>query len=383
MTGAFGVGMNRSKPYWKEKISWRWLAILSLAALSALLPVEAAKYFRKDPLQAEKAAAAGLMQEALRTIKEEKIRKGIRIDPILDPNGTGVIGVEYSDLTTTLGSLSSKRISAHPDFAAVIVDMLGQAGIQEGDAVLISFSGSFPALNIAVLSAAKVLGLQPVIISSVGASRYGANDPELTWLDMEGTLFEKGIFPYRSVAASLGGITATKGGIDGMGISAGLQAIRRNGIPILEEEGESTLQADIQRRVAIYDKALTGRRPAAFISVGGPLTSLGRSPEAFNLPGGLLSKIPDSDHPERGLIFRMGEKGVPVIHLLRIKKIARQHGISAAPLSPRSPAAGKGVQRGKYSALLALISLGALLLLLVMAGRRVMISEGRRRSGSI
>jgi len=374
--------MNASTAVRKDKISSRWLAVLSISALFALLLVEAERYFRGDTLGPQKAAAVSLMQEALRGVKEEKIRKGIAIDPILDPYKTGVIGAECNDLTTTLGSLSAKRISTHPDFAAVVADMLGHTRIREGDAVLISFSGSFPALNVAVLSAVKALRVQPIIISSIGASTYGANDPELTWLDMERVLFEKGIFPYRSVAASLGGITATKGGLDGTGISAGLQAIRRNGIPILEEEGESTLQADIQRRWAVYQASLGSRRPAAFISVGGPLTSLGNSREAAKIPGGLLSKIPNSHHPERGLIFRMAEKGIPVIHLLGIKKIARQYGIPADPLSPPPFAAGKGIRKGGYSAPLALAGLASLLLILAIGGRRFRISEGRGRSGS-
>jgi poly-gamma-glutamate system protein len=375
--------MNPSTPFRKGKISSRGLAILSLFAFLALLLVEGGKYFGGDPLRSKKAAAVSLMQESLRVVKEEKIRKGIAIDPILDPYKTGVIGAEYNDLTTTLGSLSAKRISTHPEFAAVVVDMLGQTRIREGDAVLISFSGSFPALNIAVLSAAKVLGLQAIMVSSVGASQFGANDPELTWLDMERVLCDKGIFPYRSVAASLGGITSTKGGVDGTGISAGLQAIRRNGIPILEEEGESTLQTDIQRRWAIYQGNLGTHRPAAFISVGGPVTSLGNSPEALKIPGGLLTEMPNSHHPERGLIFRMGEKGIPVIHLLGIKKIARQYGIPADPLSPPVPVVAIGVQRGRYSITLGFITLGALLLLLGIGGRGAMISEDRGRSGSV
>jgi len=375
--------VNRSKPYLKGKISLRWLAILSLFTLCALLLVEAAKYSYEDPLSAEKAAAARLMQEALRAVKDEKISKGIKIDPILDPNETGIIGVEYNDLTTTLGSLSSKRISTDPEFAAVVVDMLSQTGIQAGDVVLISFSGSFPALNIAALSAARVLRLQPVIISSIGASSYGANDPELTWLDMERVLSEKRIFPYRSAAASLGGITETKGGLDRTGISAALQAIRRNGIPILEEEGESTLRDDIQRRMTIYDKALTDRRPAAFISVGGPLTSLGNTPEALKLSSGLLKKVPVSRHPERGIIYLMGERKVPVIHLLQVRKIARVYGITANRFPALGLAPGKGQHNGRYSIPLALISLTALLLLTIIAGRGTMILKGRGRSGPV
>jgi poly-gamma-glutamate system protein len=372
--------MIRLEPYWKGRITLRRLAILSLCAFWVFLLIETARFFRGDPLSAEKSVAAGLMREALGSVRDEKIRQGIRIDPILDPAGTGVIGAEYTDLTTTLGSLSAKRLSTHPEFAAVLVDMLGQAGVQPGDAVLVSFSGSFPALNIAVLSAAKALRLQPVVISSIGASGYGANEPEMTWADMERALLEKGIFPYRSAAASLGGVAGSRGGLDGTGISAGLRAIHRNGIPLLEEEGESTLPADIQRRLTIYGQALGDRRPAAFITVGGPLTSLGNGPEGLKLESGLLTKIPASPNPERGLIFRMGEKRIPVIHLLGIKKIARQYGIPAESLPSLDPAPGRGVRKGRYSPPLALTGLSALLLLLGFAGKPSTNAKGRGRS---
>ena len=136
---------------------------------------------------------------------------GIPVDRRLDTNDTGLIGVEYTDITTTLGSLAAKRTSTNPAFAAVVVDMLDRAGVRRGDAVAVSFSGSFPALNIAVLSAARALDLRPVIISSVGSSTYGANQPEMTWLDMERVLAEAGLFPYRSIAASLGGIAGSRG----------------------------------------------------------------------------------------------------------------------------------------------------------------------------
>lgn len=328
--------------------------------------LESARWLRHDPLLAEKSAAIGLMERSARAVREGKARAGIPIDRRYDPDGTGLIGDEYTDITTTLGSLTAKRTSANPAFAAVVVDMLDRAGVRRGDAVAVSFSGSFPAMNIAVLSAAKAMGLRPVIISSVGASTFGANQPDLTWLDMERVLSEAGIFPWRSIAASLGGIVDTGGGLDGTGIEAGLEAIRRNGIPLIEENGSSTLTEDVRNRMAMFDRALGGRPPAAFINVGGSATSVGDGLEGHRIPTGLLRKVPPVRHPERGIIFLMGERGVPVIHLLEIKSIAARYGIpvDASPLPAGTRSAHPPA--GRYSPPLAAFGLTLMIALLIL-----------------
>jgi poly-gamma-glutamate system protein len=343
--------------YRKGKTSPFRLLMIAVCATIVLLGIERSKTTQRDPLLDDKVAAARLMKTALAAVKEERLRLGLGVDPENDPNGTGVIGKDYTDMTTTLGSLLSKRTSTNPNFAGIIVQLLAHAGVKPEDGVALSFSSSFPALNIAVLCAVRTLKLKPVIISSVGASMYGANDPLLTWLDMERVLREKGILPYASNASSLGGIAETKGGLDGMGIEFGLDAIRRNGIPYLDENGTETVRKDIERRLAIYDQAFGGKKPAAFVNTGGPLTSLGNSPEAYSLSNGLLQKVPFSKHPERGIIFRMAEKDIPVIHLLNIKGLAYRYGLPVDPI-PLPPVPSGGIMRPqKYSFSLALVGL--------------------------
>ncbi len=345
------------------------LVVMAVSALTVILLLELTRCYQPDPRKEEKGAAMELMQSAIHAIKTEKLRMGIPIDRLLDPDETGMIGVEYNDLTTTRGSLTSKRISTNPAFAAVVVEMLDQAGVGTGDPVAVSFSGSFPALNIAVLSAVKVLNLQPVIISSAGASMYGANQPEMTWLDMERILAERGIFPYRSLAASLGGITDTQGGLDGTGISTGLRAIRRNGRPLLTEGGVARLDGDIRERMALFDRSFGGQKPAAFVNVGGSLTSLGSGPGVHQLPMGLLMKIPASGHLERGIIFRMAERGVPVVHLLKIRSIAAQYGIPVDPAPWPVVPPGRKATPKRYSMPLAVACLVLLMVILAFLHR--------------
>lgn len=336
------------------------LFLIALLACVFLYLLEFLRKSGEDPLLDVKVKAARKMQEAMNVLKEEKLRRGLVIDKETDPNMTGMIGKDYTDLTTTLGPLSSKRTSTNPNFAGVIVEMLAQVGVRRGDPVAVSLSGSFPALNVALFSACSSLELRPVIISSVGASTYGANEPEFTWLDMEKVLRIHHLFPYRSVAASLGGLIETRGGIGGKGIEMGREAICRHDIQLLDEQGIPTLARDIERRLFIYEEACGGKRPGAFINIGGTLTALGRCPEAQSLGAGVLKPVPRSNHPLRGIIFRMGEKGAPVIHLLNIKKVALEYGLPIDPIPLPSIPEGRVMRRREYSSTLALSGLSIL-----------------------
>ena len=362
--------------------SSRALGVLAVAALAAIALTEAVRWYQVDPLRDEKNAATEWMRLSMESIRTEKLKTGIPVDRRIDLNDTGVIGVEYTDITTTLGSLAAKRTSANPAFAAIVVDLLDQAGVKPGDNVAVSFSGSFPALNIAVLSAAKALRLRLAIISSIGSSMYGANQPDMTWLDMERILAEEGIFSYRSIAASLGGIPGTGGGLDATGIGLGLDAIRRNGITLIEEWGDSTLVADVRRRMDLFDLAFDGKKPAAFINVGGSLTSMGDGVESYRIPTGFLKKVPPVRDPERGIVFLMDERGVPVIHLLRIKSIASRYGIPFDPV-PFSSGVPEGIRAaGRYSAPLAGAGLAVMIALVWITRNKGLAREvGESKSG--
>lgn len=334
--------------YQKGKVSTRRLWVVAIFAAVLLSGIECFKKQKEDQVFQQKLSAARLMKHGLDVIKSERLKRGINIDRESDPNETGIIGADYTDLTSSLGSLSSKRTSANPNFAAVVVEMLSEAGIKPGDGVAISFSGSFPALNIAVLSAVKVLKLNPAVISSLGSSMYGANHPALTWLDMEKILKHLDVFPYPSLAASLGGIVDTGGGLDGTGIELGMESIRRNEVRFIEEHGVKTIRNDIEKRMDIYNGYFSGKKPAAYINVGGSLAVMGNCPEAYSLSTGLLQKVPRSNHPERGVIFRMGEEGIPVIHLLDIKKIAVQYGLPVDPVPLPEIPSGSVMEQSEY-----------------------------------
>jgi poly-gamma-glutamate system protein len=269
-----------------------------------------------------------------------------------------------------MGSLSAKRTAANPNFAGLMVHWLLESGVRAHDNVWVSFSGSFPTLNIATLSAIRVLELNPIIISSIGASMYGANDPRMTWLDMERILREHGVLKFKSIAASLGGVMDTKGGLDGTGIQFGIQNIRKNEVPYLHIEGFRNLAADIKEWLRIYEYESIGRKPSVFINVGGVLPSLGNIPEVYALGVGLITKVPKSNHPERGIIFRMIESEVPVIHMLDIKKLAREYGLPVDPTPMPELPDGIVMRPHRYLKPLAWAGLAVLIAGAWMAARR-------------
>jgi poly-gamma-glutamate system protein len=347
----------------------RWLSsgqvpllILAAAALLTLGLLEATRSLPADPLYPTKLAAAQRMELATRALRAERLARGIPIEPEIDPNATGLIGPEYTAITTTLGYLPAKRTSTNPNMAGVLVAMLDRAGAKPGDCAAVGFSGSFPALNIAVLCALQAMELKPVIVSSVGASSYGANDPRFTWLDMEQLLNERGLFPWRSDAVSPGGVTSIPAFFGNEGLHEVQAAIARSGRPALDEQGEGSLQPDVARRMALYETGCGGR-PAVFVNVGGSLPALGTCRPARALPTGLLPPGIRSVGPDCGVIFRMAASGVPVIHLLDIRKIAREYGLPVDPAPLPAVPDGRVMSQGGYSRAAALIGLALLCLL--------------------
>jgi poly-gamma-glutamate system protein len=362
MKTADPIAGGRDGPFCRLSSGQAPLLILAAAALLALGLLEATRSLLADPLYPIKLAAAQRMEIATRALREERLARGIPIEPEIDPNATGLIGPEYTAITTTLGYLPAKRTSTNPNMAGVIVAMLDRAGAKPGGCAAVGFSGSFPALNVAVLCALQAMGLKPVIVSSVGASSYGANDPRFTWLDMEQVLHERGLFPWRSAAVAPGGVVSIPAFFGDDGIRDVQAAITRSGRPALDERGDETLQPDVARRMALYE-AGCGGRPAVFINVGGSLPALGNCREAQALPTGLLPLGSRSASPDCGIVFRMAAAGVPVIHLLDIRKIARDYGLPVDPAPLPAVPDGRVMSQGGYSRTAALIGLVVLCLL--------------------
>lgn len=352
------------------------LSVLSLLALMAFLAVEYDKEDVKLKFYEQKFEASKLAKEAMDYLKESRMRKGVFVDVINDPNETALIGQDITPITTDRGYIEAKLTATNPNFAAVVVDMLKEAELEKNDVVAVAFTGSFPGLNIAVHSALQTLKLKPIIITSVGASNWGANDPYYTWLDMERSLYNRGIFKNKSVAASIGGGLDRGRGLSPEGRQLIVDAINRNKIEFINEEH---LESSIQKRIELYNKYRKKDKIKAFINVGGGISSIGSVENSKFIPTGFSKILPMKNYPVRGLLIYMAEKNIPVIHLLNVNQLAQQYGL---PINPSPlPRQGEGeifIQK-RYSVLL---TAGVSLFLTIAIGFVYLMERKRHQLGT-
>lgn len=329
--------MAPMKKWYRTTIKMPYLIAMTGLSILALIGVEQGSTRTKTPLYHEKLLAAQLMSEGISAIREARRDKKLFFDENDDPNLTGLIGSRYTHITTTLGSLQAKRTATNPNFAAVLVEMLVEAGVGQGDVVAAGFSGSFPALNLATLAATTAVGAQLVAISSVGASSWGATDPMMTWLDMETAVVNKTSLSSRSVAASVGGATDRGESFFFDGKELALKAIQRNILPLIFED---TLAKSVQKRLELYRSAAGERDIKVFINVGGAEANVGNCPHSWKIPQGLVRSLPMCRHQNKGVAFYLADKGAIIINLLDIRNIATSYQLPIDPIPLPQPGEG-------------------------------------------
>jgi poly-gamma-glutamate system protein len=304
------------------------------------------------PWSEEMTAAAQSMERAIGAVARYSESAGIEIDETLDPSRTGLIGPEYSPLFTTLGQLEAKRTTTNPDMAALLVHLLRRAGVSDGDTIALGCSASFPALMIAAQAAAEAMGVHPVTILSLGASAYGATQPEFNLLDIHQLLTDERIVATDPAAVSLGGEDDVGAEFEPTVKEGLLQHIDSSGIPLVYEP---ELRGNVAQRMAIYlgaskarvtGQAQTDRvapggrgRVAAFVNIGGADANLGSSPLVLKVDPGLNAELALPPAEQRGVLFEMAARRVPVIHLLNIRGLALRYGLPWDPVPLPEPGA--------------------------------------------
>jgi poly-gamma-glutamate system protein len=280
-------------------------------------------------------------------------RLNIPIDRINDPNGTGLIGLQYSPITTERGDLNAKLTSANPNFAALIIEFFKNAGVEKNDVIAVSFTGSFPALNIAVLSAIEILQLKPIIITSVSSSMWGANYPELTYLDMEKELIDAGLIDHQSVFASLGGEDDIGRGLSPEGREIIELAITKNKIQYLNV---NDLEESIKKRMNIYT---ANSRPKIFINVGGGAAALG----GMTIKSGYIKQREIKSG--QNLIAQFSRLNVPAINLVDINHLAEKNRLPIAPIPLPEVGEGHLYYEMRYSVIQAIIYMIIIVIILL------------------
>ena len=346
------------------------LAPLAALTLTGSYWVEAGKRVVPSPQHDEMLRAARLSAKAAAALKLERLERGAFVDPVNDPAETALIGQEYTQITTDRGYLDAKLASTDPNFAAAILGMLHRLGLESGDCAAVAMTGSFPALNLSTLAALEVFGARTVLISSVGASNFGATDPYFTWLDMERLLVEEGVLRTRSIAASMGGSNDTGRGLSPKGRRLLREAIERSGVrPVVEPK----IDASIRRRVELYRQGCGDRAIAVYLNVGGGVASLGHSLSGDLVPSGASERLPARNYPARGAMMRIAEQGVPVIHLLNVRLLRDRYGLEPVRESLPRPGTGRVFGEVRYdlgrTSLVTALLLSALIALSILDRR--------------
>jgi poly-gamma-glutamate system protein len=347
-------------------VSRRALALIAALSACLMLAVEKLPVQQKQAYYEQKVAAATLAAEAMRAIREERLARNLRIDPETDPAGTGLIGIAYSPVTSDTGDLIAKRTAANPNFAAVLVQMLREAGVRRGDRVAVGLSGSFPGMNVAAYAALQTLEEKPLIIASASASEFGANQPELLWLDMEKLLFDRNLIHFRAPAAS-------RGGIDDRGFRMPEQsqalldaAIARYGLRKVDAE---SLADAIDLRMQVYGELAQGKPIRAYLNIGGGSASVGRRKGKKQLQPGVNLPPPRGATPVDSVMQRFLQRGVPVVHITNIASLAKRYGLPVDPKVTPKPGEGSVYVKATYNRWLALAGVIIILLAIVALTR--------------
>lgn len=309
--------------YWR--FSMKRLIAFVLLFLTFVFPAFASPVWT-DPVQFQ---AVDLMRQCEAALWRAKLKSRAVIDESLDPH-TGLVGPEFTALTTTLGHLSDKRAACLPEQAGAVAGYLLRAGLKRGDWIAVNASASFPGFLLATLCAAQTMGLNTLTVFSYGASMYGGTEPRFTFPLALDEMNRLGLLTMKLDAISPGGAYDRMDEVlleDGRPLVKQLMAAR----PEAKIE-EPTLALAIQRRQQLFN----ARPVKAFVNVGGPWTSMGLddNAEILKVGHGLLKTYPViPSGPERGLVFDFMARGVPVIHLLFARGICADWGIAYEELA--------------------------------------------------
>jgi len=306
-----------------------------------------------SPIYDKMIEASELAKEAMDGIKQYKIENGIEISEE-DFLQTGMIGSgKKTTITSTEGVLEAKRTTCNPEWAGLIVKVFAQNGIKEGDQVAMVFSGSFPALNICIMAACQTMNIDTCIMASIGASYYGANQIDCTFLDMSVYLYNQGIFNKKIDYISMGGA-------DDIGynfrkedeVNEIKKRINNSGVTFLYEED---YKKNIDNRLDIILEKTPNCK--LFINCGGTVVSFGNGLNTFTESGyfngnkrsATLNEVKNRKNENEGLIQCIRKLGIDVFSLKTIKDLSEIYGLPYDPSSMPEIGSSDCFYKNKYS----------------------------------
>lgn len=343
-----------------------WLGLMTIAFLALFLWSENSRVIVRQDNYQQRLAASNLMLKAIETLENHRL-PALNLHQGRNSNDALVftlLGEKDSPITTDEGRIDDKITVLNPNYAAAMVELLVSAGVKSGDTIAVLLTGSMPGANLAVYSASQALNIHPVIVTSIGSSWWGANSVDFTWLDMEKVLQDKGIYPFRSIAASIGG-NDDNGGLrlSEVGRSMIIDAADRNGVTLIKQ---GSLTENIAARVELFKRILPLNRYAAVVNIGGGIAAMGHKENCTLIATGLNETLPVRNYPGRGVIHSFAEEHVPVVHIYDVVEIAKNYSLPVAQLPLPKVGIGKIYETERYNLTVVAIAITLMLLILIV-----------------
>ena len=302
-----------------------------------------------------KIASAEKMENALNVLK-----KYGRKYPFLsrDPFDTRLVflNTETSPLLTDIGKYEAKSTVLKPNFSALIIDQFSKSGLNKGDTIAVSMTGSMPGANIAVLMACEAMELEYILISSLGASSWGATDMNLSWPKMEKILYDNNLiskvsdkFTYGGGADYLKRGTRYRKIYGGESKRVSIDSLMISLYPnktmddlfilhglsndeVLNDSTGTILKTSINKRISFYEKSCSDGSLScfdAYVNVGGGVASFGYKGKnklkdnfGYVKANDVLDILP-SFEKRNSVMAKFSESNIPLINITEIEKLIK------------------------------------------------------------
>ncbi|MGD9123989.1 MAG: poly-gamma-glutamate system protein [Desulfarculaceae bacterium] len=317
MKGSYGQG-NLVRGYLAEQDRLKRRAGLKFLALAILLlaawwaPAHLGLDAREQEIWDKVRAAQGY-------IAAWRQGQGFGSDPKADPWRLGLIGLEISPLTTTAGSLEAKRTACNPAWSIITRRWLQGLGLKRGDRVAMYSSASFPGMILNVLTSAEQLGLDVLLVVSLGSSIWGANHPQCPWPVLAARLRSQGCIRTRAAFYTLGGGQENGGGLSPEGRTILRQAAVDAGVRLIHT-------ANLQEMIDRKWRLLKEHGAKVLVNIGGSQANLGTDQDVLTLKPGLLQPG-QGIRAGNGVLGLALQNGMPVVHFLNLKALCTQTGV--------------------------------------------------------
>ena len=309
------VSLLRSDQAHEHFIILNKLKLLALALLLTLIWIVSSA----SVMTTEEELAWDRVKAAQQHLVQWRTQHGTAPEAEADLWKTGLIGVEWSGLTTTLGDLEAKRTACHPTWAIQYRRWFQSLGLKTGDPVSIFSSSSFPGLLLSALVAAESLDLDINLIVSLGSSTWGANHPDSPWPVIAAELRYAGFVRKRADYYTLGGNGERGGSLSPEGAEIFRTTATGAGVELLTADS-------LEQMTALKFKLLQKHKSKLLISIGGSHANMGNDENILSLPPGLITSVGQGRGGD-GVIGLALDEGMPVIHMLNLKRLSTQIGL--------------------------------------------------------